>query len=128
MICILSVNQSNIRFILSRTVVVCSRSEISIYIFLYIKYSTLPRITVHTNYQANEMNWKWKCSHTLITLYCTIHYRDFCKIFTANFTKQSIPNFNEIFNTAEYLLPQTTKQTRWIENGSAPSRKLTFQN
>lgn len=62
MICILSVNQSNISFILSRTVVVCSRSEISIYIFQYIKYSTLPRITVHTNYQANEMNWKWKCS------------------------------------------------------------------
>jgi len=56
MICILSVNQSNISFILSRTVVVCSRSEISIYIFQYIKYSTLPRITVHTNYQANEMN------------------------------------------------------------------------
>ena len=56
MICILSVNQSNISFVLYRTVVARSRSEISIYIFLYIKYSTSPRITVYKNYQAYEMN------------------------------------------------------------------------
>ena len=51
---------------------------------------------------------------TLITLYCTIHYQDFCKIFTANFTKQSIPKFNEIFNTAQYPLPQMLRNIKFL--------------